>query len=254
MENLRYLYRRGLQWGRILAVLLLTSTGLLLLIGTTSRGSRAQAQQQNVAGCRQVLLNSDFEGTGGWVQHSKLGVPLISKFPPASGSYHSGTHGAYLGGYNNAQDSIGQTFTIPADATQATLTYWWQVESQESTLSSYDVLTVTVDAPLGHPFATLGTLSNRDAKASWQQTSVDLLAYRGQALAVRFEARTDANRPTSFFLDDVTLRVCVPTPTPIPTSTPSPTPTPTLTPTSTPSPTPVPHYYRYFPFLHVHRP
>ncbi len=226
--------RRRRLWFGVLA--LVFAFGLLTLLWLWSTRPTL-AQSQTPAGCSQLLANSDFEGTGGWREFSKLGVSLISDFPPPSGSYHSGNRGAYLADYNNARDYIAQEVTIPADATQATLTFWWQVETQESALNAYDFLTVTVDAPLGTPLATVSSLSNQNAAPAWQQTQVDLLAYRGRTITLRFEATTDANRPTAFYLDDITLDVCTgtaATPTPTPTSTP--TPAPTSTPTATPAP------------------
>ncbi len=226
--------RWALSFGMLIALL-----ALLALTGAGVSTALAQPQSPaNTAACNQVIVNSDFESTGGWTEYSKIGASLISNFPPPSGSYHSGTHGAYLADYNNAHDYIAQNITIPADATQATLTFWWQVESQESAVTAYDFLTVTVDSPLGQPVATLTSISNQDAGATWQQRTVDLLAYKGQSVVLRFDAVTDANRPTAFYLDDVTLDVCTPSATPTPTPTATPTHTPTPVPTATPSPTP----------------
>ena len=236
--------RKAMWLGITLVVLLGLSIGAIGIgYSAWAAGPKANAV---APGCTQVVANSDFEGTGGWTEFSSLGVSLISDFPPPSGSYHSGSKGAYLADYNNAHDYIEQTVTIPADATQATLSYWWQVETGESTLQPYDVLTVTLLSPQGTTLATLGTISNQDAGALWQETTADLLAYKGQSVTLRFEARTDANRPTAFYLDDITLEVCTPqataTPTPTATATPTntPTPAPTNTPTPTSTPTPLP--------------
>ena len=181
--------------------------------------------------CTQLLTNGDFEGTGGWVEYSSLNLPLISDFPPPSGAYRSGNRGAYLADYNQARDYIAQQVAIPADATQAVLTYWWQVETQETTLRAYDFLTVTVDAALEQPIAVIGSHSNQDAEAIWHQNTVDLSAYKGRTVYLRFEAVTDANRPTAFYLDDITLDVCRAA-----AATPTPTPSPSPTPTAAPNP------------------
>ncbi len=163
------------------------------------------------AGCQNVIINGDFEGSGGWITYSALGAPLISSFPPPSGAYHSGTHGAYLADYNNARDFIAQQVNIPANATKALLQYWWQVESAESTLQPYDKLTVDVDRPLGQPVETINVISNQDAAARWNASSHNLLRYRGRTITVRWEATTDSNRPTAFYLDDVSFLICVDT-------------------------------------------
>ncbi len=220
--------------------------GSLSQSGTLAQASYGPSYSQAQGNCAQILANSDFESTGGWVEYSKTGEKLISTFPPPSGAYHSGTHGAYLADYNNAHDYIAQSVTIPSDATQAILTFWWQVETQESQIRGYDFLTVTVDAPLGQAIATLGSLSNQDASPTWQKTSFDLLSYRGQTIALRFDAITDANRPTAFYLDDITLEVCQPSPTPTSTPTATPTPIPTTTPAVSAAKT-------FIPFIPINR-
>ena len=207
--------------------------GSRLQAATPSASPFAQPLQANP--CSQLIVNGDFESTGGWIEYSSLNTSLISDFPPPSGAYHSGTRGAYLADYNQARDYIAQEVTIPADATQVILRYWWQMETQESSLQAYDFLTVTVDAPLEQPLAVIAAHSNRDAQAIWQEQVVDLSTYKGRTIYLRFEATTDANRPTAFYLDDITLEVCRPA-----TATATPTPTPTVTPTVTPTPTPIP--------------
>lgn len=160
-------------------------------------------------GCRNVLTNGDFESTGGWLTYSALSANVISGFPPPSGAYHSGTHGAYLADYNNAQDFVAHQINIPANATKAILQYWWQVESAESMVQPYDKMTVDVDLPLGHPVETINVISNQDAAPRWNVSAHNLLRYRGRTITVRWEARTDANRPTAFYLDDVSFLMCV---------------------------------------------
>lgn len=160
-------------------------------------------------GCRNVLINGDFEGAGGWMTYSALGEPVISSFPPPSGTYHSGNKGAYLADYNNARDFIAQQVNIPVNATRVVLQYWWQVETQESTVRAYDSLTVAVDRPFGHAVEVLNTISNQDVGPVWHVSAHDLRRYRGRTVALRWEAQTDANRPTAFYVDDVTVLMCV---------------------------------------------
>lgn len=175
--------------------------------------------------CPSMIVNGDFESTGGWTEYSKSGAALISTFPPPSGAYHSGQHGAYLGDYNNARDYIAQAVYIPADASQAQFTFWWQVESSESKLTARDTLTVTLDSPLETPLVTLYALDNRDQGTTWKSAQIDLTSHlsrlAGRTLYLRFEAQTDANLLTAFYMDDISLGICQSTPTP----TPSPTPT-----------------------------
>ncbi len=162
-------------------------------------------------GCRDVLVNGNFESAGGWITYSALGVSVISSFPPPSGAYHSGRRGAYLGDYNLAHDFIAQQVNLPANATKAVLQYWWQVETQESALQPYDTLTVFVDRPFGQATEVLEILSNQNADPAWYVSAYDILRYRGRTITLRWEAKTDANRPTAFYVDDVMLLLCVDT-------------------------------------------
>ena len=43
---------------------------------------------------------------------------------------------------------------------------------------------------------------------AWRQDTVDLTAYAGQRILVSFLVQTDGSLPTTFRVDDVTLRVC----------------------------------------------
>ena len=190
--------------------------GLFFLLGLLLRGTlRAQGSitAMAVRGCTDVLVNGDFEGTGGWIEYSRSGASLISNFPPPSGAYHSGERGAYLGDDNNAHDYIAQTVEIPGNAISVTLSYWWQVESDEDPAVPGDFLTVTVDSPLGTVLAAVDTLSSANAGTTWQEHRIDLSAYRGRRITLRFDVRTDASLPTAFFLDDIALDVCTPAPT-----------------------------------------
>jgi subtilase family serine protease len=152
-------------------------------------------------GTTQVLQNGGFEsGTSPWVESSSGGYELIDTTNP-----HNGSHSAFLGGYDNANDVIYQTVSVPASASTATLSYWTDVETSETT-HSYDYLYVQVRDTTGHLLKTLQTQS--DASASgWRQQSFDLGAYRGKKIEVYFRVTNDGSNPTDFFVDDVSVTV-----------------------------------------------
>ncbi|MDQ2808383.1 MAG: choice-of-anchor J domain-containing protein [Chloroflexota bacterium] len=155
--------------------------------------------------CTQQVSNGGFE-TGSaapWVQSSSGGYNLIDSSKP-----HSGTYGAYLGGYNNGTDTLYQQVSIPSTATAATLTYWWQQTTQETGSTVYDKLTVQVLNTAGTVLGTLQTVSNASPAGTWTQSSYSLLAYKGQTVRVQFKATTDASLTTSFYVDDVGLLTC----------------------------------------------
>jgi subtilisin family serine protease len=144
------------------------------------------------------VVNGGFEnGTSPWVQSSSGGYQLIDTTRP-----HSGTRSAYLGGYNNANDQIYQTITIPSNGT---LTYWWYMTTQESS-HPWDYLRVRLYNTSGGLVATLRTWNDGSGANVWRQDTISLAAYAGQTLRLHFSATNDTSLPTSFFVDDVSVR------------------------------------------------
>jgi phospholipase D-like protein len=130
------------------------------------------------------------------------------------GAYpHTGTNYASEGGSNNDTDNLTQTVTIPSNITSATLTFWVNVVTQETTTSTkYDYLYVEILNSAGTKLATPLTLSNLDNKSSnntngvyFQPAAISLTAYAGKTIKVRFSATTDYEKPTTFNIDDVSL-------------------------------------------------
>ena len=144
------------------------------------------------------IVNGGFEnGTSPWSQSSSGGYQLIDQTRP-----HTGAFSVYMGNYNNANDAIYQTITVPSNGT---LTYWWYMSTQE-TSGPYDYLRVQLTNTSGGVLATLRTWSDRSGAGSWRQDSVSLASYAGQTVRVRFNATNDSYAPTAFFVDDVSVK------------------------------------------------
>lgn len=139
-------------------------------------------------------------------------VSSADAYPLADGTWFaSGHYGAYLGGYDWANDVLSQYIYIPSDALSANLTFSWYMRSQEPTYyPAYDFLYIRLRGLSGNLVATLDTLSNQSSRDAWQTATFDLLPYAGQLLRLSFEATTDVSNPTSFFIDDVSLWICRP--------------------------------------------
>ena len=110
---------------------------------------------------------------------------------------------------NNLYGEIGQFVTIPENATQATLSYWYRITTAESGSTAYDMMTLQV-VPLTGNVVTLDTRSNADANSSYQERTVDLTQFKGKRIFVCFVASTDNNLPTTFRIDDVSILATVP--------------------------------------------
>jgi hypothetical protein len=154
--------------------------------------------------CFDSIQNGGFEQEGqGWVRQGGTTFDGIPR---------SGARSAWLGGYSGAVDGIDQTVTIPADATSATLNYWWYLYTTKTDHPNDYFYTRIHDAS-GVLLEELATQSDGSLAGEWQEVSHDLLAYAGQTIRVSFLVETQADTGdgtfTSFYVDDVTLEVCV---------------------------------------------
>jgi hypothetical protein len=129
-----------------------------------------------------------------------------------SGFGHSGTYYLWLGGVVNEVDSAYQTVTIPANATSATLSFYYNVSSQEGTSGAFDTFTATVRTTGNALLATVISLSNMDQDPGpgnpyYHQVTYNLLPYAGQTIRIQFDSANDLTRFSSFFVDDVSVQV-----------------------------------------------
>lgn len=81
--------------------------------------------------------------------------------------------------------------------------------------------------------------------SDWAMQVVDLSAYRGQVIALRFTLNTQGLVPegaatVGWWIDELAIQEAPPVPTAIPTEPPTLTPVPTATPTDLPTLTPMP--------------
>ena len=153
-----------------------------------------------------LIQNSDFEqGPGAWQESSTGGYELIDSTNP-----HSGNYSAYLCGYGGCNDSISQDFTVPSNASSLSIAYWWYGDTNHTSKSCVDKLTVTVVDSGGNAIGKIKSACNTNATRSWQQVQVDasslLSNYAGQTVTLVFQAQTSSSqRTTAFFVDDVVV-------------------------------------------------
>ena len=130
-----------------------------------------------------------------------------------NGTYpHTGKNYGNLGGVNSVTDTLTQTVSIPS-GTSASLTFWVNVVSQETTTATaYDTLAVEIHNSGGTLLSTPLTLSNLDKTSSgntngtyFRPPAINLSAYAGQTVQIVFRGICDSTLPTTFRLDDVSL-------------------------------------------------
>ncbi len=155
----------------------------------------------NVTSVEQIK-NGGFEsGSTNWTATSGV-ITNDASFAAYAGSYK-----AWLNGYGAAHtDSAYQTITIPSTATQATLTFWLDVATDEiTTTTAYDTLKAQVRNTSNTVLATLATYSNLNAAGGYSQKSFNLLAYKGQTIRVYFLGVEGSQVATSFVVDNVSV-------------------------------------------------
>ncbi|MCY4753851.1 protease pro-enzyme activation domain-containing protein [Pelomonas aquatica] len=155
----------------------------------------------------QLLLNTGFEnGMTSWTATSGVGCTNASC---AGETAHGGTGFAWLDGYGSIHtDSVSQSVAIPAGKSSATLSFYLHIDTRETTTSTaYDTLKVQVLNSSGAVLATLATYSNLNAATGYVLRSLDMSAYIGQTVTIKFVGTEDSSLATSFVLDDVTLTV-----------------------------------------------
>ena len=167
------------------------------------------------SGCREIVENGGFE-TGdfeGW-DVDDMWTSSSNQAEVTDEEAHSGDYSAWLGGYEDADDVLVQSLVIPAQASRALLSYFWQMDTEEEE-HGYDFLYVRLLNTDGDELATLQTADDGAPANQWRSAVFDLKRYAGQEVQLQFEVTGDENNLTSFFVDDVRLETCGgPTPTP----------------------------------------
>ncbi|NLX09238.1 MAG: hypothetical protein GXY36_06245, partial [Chloroflexi bacterium] len=180
-----------------------------------------------------------------------VGLPLADAFESglgwtASGAWRVEPQGGRSGAgwyADSTQRGLVSTLTYNAQidlraAQYPTLSFW-----QQATLAGVDVASVEVSLD---GLSWLPVDVQAGMVLGWSERVVDLSAYRGQLVYLRFRLDTTAVLPdgsviSGWWLDDLLVQDVPPTPTPLPTEPPTATPLPptlTFTPTATETPIP----------------
>ncbi|TWO71110.1 hypothetical protein FN976_12385 [Caenimonas sedimenti] len=84
--------------------------------------------------------------------------------------------------------------------------FWYWIVTGETQTVLYDQFLIEVYDQAGTRLGSLGDgYSNLNAATNWKQGAVNLSAYKGQTVELRFSAITDGSGPTTFYIDDVSL-------------------------------------------------
>ncbi|WP_354637791.1 M4 family metallopeptidase [Kitasatospora camelliae] len=146
-----------------------------------------------------LLLNPGFEsGATSWT--SSTGVITND----AAAAPRTGTYYAWLDGYGSAHtDTLSQSVSIPATATAPKLSFWNKITTEETGTTAYDTLKVQVVD--GTTTTTLATYSNANASSGYVQRTLDLSAFKGKTVTIKFTGTEDSSLRTSFLIDDTSV-------------------------------------------------
>jgi hypothetical protein len=160
-----------------------------------------------VCSTTQLLANPGFEnGNVSW--NSSPATGIIGTGTTAEPS-HTGSFRARLGGKGVTNTSfIFQQIAIPANACDATFTFWLRVISSETTTAlQNDKISIQILNSSNALLKTLGTFSNLNKSGVYSQKSFDLLSFKGQTIRIKYVATENASLKTSFLVDDASISV-----------------------------------------------
>ena len=173
--------------------------------GTLTHTTSISLTVNPTGGTTNLIVNGGFETGSATPWTLTPAVLNNSTAEPA----HTGAWDAWLDGYGtNHTDSATQTVTIPSTATTANLTFWLHIDTAETTTTTaFDTLNVQVLNSSNTVLATLGTFSNLNKAAGYQQHTFSVISFKGQTIKIKFLGVEDSSLQTSFVLDDIALNV-----------------------------------------------
>ena len=145
------------------------------------------------------LENGDFEsGRVDWTEYSALGNPLILGSGDLPVAPHGGSWAARLGGFDNETSEISQTVIVPPDASM--LHFWYYIQSDDTCDWDYFHIYINSSQEL------VWDLCSDYETSGWVEHTLDLSAYEGSSVQLKFEATTDFIITSSIFLDDISFQ------------------------------------------------
>ena len=158
----------------------------------------------------QILKNPGFEsGKLEWVSSSTAGVDVIVQ----SSAAKTGSWLARLGGSGMVRtDTLSQTVFVPADACSAKLSFW--LRKQKGGAIGIGIGGVSADqvklevSGAGIATTVLATYAEGSVSSTqYQKKVLDLMAWKGKTIQVKFTGIEDAKSATSFLIDDTSLDI-----------------------------------------------
>ncbi|HEX7313423.1 MAG TPA: M36 family metallopeptidase [Pyrinomonadaceae bacterium] len=173
-------------------------TGTLTVAGQTFTVTQAGIGGGGI----ELLINPGFEtGTTPWI--------VSGQVTRSTGAYpHGGVAYMIINGVNSSSGTLYQTVTVPSGG--ANLNFWLNITTSEATGASvFDRLFIEVRNTSGTLLATLATFSNQNSGTAGVYVlrgPYNLSSFAGQTVRIQFRGTNDITLPTSFRIDDVSVK------------------------------------------------
>jgi len=164
----------------------------------------------------QLLANGGFDAANStvWSESTASASTIITNESALTTlRAHTPANLAWLAGYPNAQDDLSQMVTIPAGASAITLSFYYVIQTQETTAAVADTMDVyAYDAGM-MKFTPVASFNDNMPTPSWTRFSISLpVSLAGRTIKIGFQSMTDNAKTTNFFVDSVALDVVACTP------------------------------------------
>jgi Zn-dependent metalloprotease len=174
-------------------------TGTMTIAGQTFTVTQAGI----TGGGTELIINGGFEtGTPPWIISGQV-TRSTGTFP------HSGVAYMIVNGVDSSTGTLYQQVTIPS-GTARTLTFWLNITTSEALGASvFDRLFIEVRSTTGTLLGTLATFSNQNSGTAGvyvQRGPYNLSSWAGQTVRIQFRGTNDITLPTSFRVDDVSVK------------------------------------------------
>jgi hypothetical protein len=160
----------------------------------------------SVAGTTQLLQNPGFEGGTftPWETHNNTSLDTAIK--------HGGDSSAHLAGGNSANDQVYQLVTIPADASDVTVSFWGKITTSETWASSDFLAYGFYDQATGNAILERSIDIGTNGTTDWQQvtdslTEEERALVQGQTVYLAFILTSDFWLGSEAWVDDTALNV-----------------------------------------------
>lgn len=166
-------------------------------------GPWSEPQSVTVGSLEGTVRNGGFEAgpDGSWTEESTNELALIlNDFSPNTIVPHSGQWGVWLGGWEDELSAISQYVNVPTGTASMDLSFWYWSTSEESSCG-LDTAYVMIDQiAINEIMLCEGHESN-----SWTKRTLDLSAYAGRTINLKFIVQTNGVLNSNLFLDDVSF-------------------------------------------------